>query len=312
MFLMLPALSRGGHRFRPAEQPRINDFLRVHRPLRRSLREAIARLIDALRRCRWTTGGRGPRGGRRRRPVPRQGRPALGGRGPATAGRHETLQPASSSASSRSCAPGARGDGARRGRRRAAASGRPVISPAARRADPRSRSACASGWRWTSRGTAGAAAPLGRPRYRQRVCEAEPTRAWRSPRTGDEADRPPGAAAARASRSSASSTRWTAAPPASRWSARDFGRDVSSSIRMAVGTGADGTSLRGLQRGGEHVGLERCARSRPPRTASTSCRCRRSSTGGQPLGRALRRRRASACAIADPAAGLRTAPARAS
>jgi ATP-binding cassette subfamily B protein len=38
---------------------------------------------------------------------------------------------------------------------------------------------------------------------------------------------------------------------------RYFGREVAAShIRMAVGTGADGTSLRGLQRGGEHVGLE--------------------------------------------------------
>ncbi|HEY6526232.1 MAG TPA: peptidase domain-containing ABC transporter [Solirubrobacteraceae bacterium] len=38
---------------------------------------------------------------------------------------------------------------------------------------------------------------------------------------------------------------------------RHFGRDVAPShIRMAVGTGADGTSLRGLQRGGEQVGLD--------------------------------------------------------
>jgi ABC-type bacteriocin/lantibiotic exporter with double-glycine peptidase domain/CRP-like cAMP-binding protein len=38
---------------------------------------------------------------------------------------------------------------------------------------------------------------------------------------------------------------------------RHFGRAVAAShIRMAVGTGADGTSLRGLQRGGQHVGLE--------------------------------------------------------
>jgi ABC-type bacteriocin/lantibiotic exporter with double-glycine peptidase domain/CRP-like cAMP-binding protein len=38
---------------------------------------------------------------------------------------------------------------------------------------------------------------------------------------------------------------------------RHFGREVAAShIRMAVGTGVDGTSLRGLQRGGEHVGLE--------------------------------------------------------
>jgi ATP-binding cassette subfamily B protein len=38
---------------------------------------------------------------------------------------------------------------------------------------------------------------------------------------------------------------------------RYFGREVAAShIRMAVGTGVDGTSLRGLQRGGEHVGLE--------------------------------------------------------
>ncbi len=38
---------------------------------------------------------------------------------------------------------------------------------------------------------------------------------------------------------------------------RHFGREVAPShIRMAVGTGADGTSLRGLQRGGEHVGLQ--------------------------------------------------------
>ena len=38
---------------------------------------------------------------------------------------------------------------------------------------------------------------------------------------------------------------------------RHFGRDVAlSHIRMAVGTGADGTSLRGVQRGGEHLGLE--------------------------------------------------------
>jgi ATP-binding cassette subfamily B protein len=37
---------------------------------------------------------------------------------------------------------------------------------------------------------------------------------------------------------------------------RHFGREVAAShIRMAVGTGVDGTSLRGLQRGGEHVGL---------------------------------------------------------
>jgi ABC-type bacteriocin/lantibiotic exporter with double-glycine peptidase domain/CRP-like cAMP-binding protein len=38
---------------------------------------------------------------------------------------------------------------------------------------------------------------------------------------------------------------------------RHYGREVAPShIRMAVGTGADGTSLRGLQRGGEHVGLQ--------------------------------------------------------
>jgi ATP-binding cassette subfamily B protein len=38
---------------------------------------------------------------------------------------------------------------------------------------------------------------------------------------------------------------------------RYYGRAVAPShIRMAVGTGSDGTSLRGIQRGGEHVGLE--------------------------------------------------------
>ena len=38
---------------------------------------------------------------------------------------------------------------------------------------------------------------------------------------------------------------------------RYFGREVAPAhIRMAVGTGADGTSLRGIQRGGEHVGLD--------------------------------------------------------
>jgi ABC-type bacteriocin/lantibiotic exporter with double-glycine peptidase domain/CRP-like cAMP-binding protein len=38
---------------------------------------------------------------------------------------------------------------------------------------------------------------------------------------------------------------------------RHYGREVAAShIRMAVGTGVDGTSLRGLQRGGEHVGLQ--------------------------------------------------------
>ena len=38
---------------------------------------------------------------------------------------------------------------------------------------------------------------------------------------------------------------------------RYYGREVAPAhIRMAVGTGADGTSLRGIQRGGEHVGLE--------------------------------------------------------
>ena len=38
---------------------------------------------------------------------------------------------------------------------------------------------------------------------------------------------------------------------------RHFGREVAPAhIRMSVGTGADGTSLRGIQRGGEHVGLE--------------------------------------------------------
>ena len=38
---------------------------------------------------------------------------------------------------------------------------------------------------------------------------------------------------------------------------RHFGREVAAShVRMAVGTGADGTSLRGLQRGGEQVGLD--------------------------------------------------------
>jgi ATP-binding cassette subfamily B protein len=38
---------------------------------------------------------------------------------------------------------------------------------------------------------------------------------------------------------------------------RHYGREVAPAhIRMAVGTGADGTSLRGIQRGGEHVGLE--------------------------------------------------------
>ena len=38
---------------------------------------------------------------------------------------------------------------------------------------------------------------------------------------------------------------------------RYFGREVApAQIRMAVGTGADGTSLRGIQRGGEHVGLD--------------------------------------------------------
>jgi ATP-binding cassette subfamily B protein len=38
---------------------------------------------------------------------------------------------------------------------------------------------------------------------------------------------------------------------------RHYGREVAPShIRMAVGTGAEGPSLRGLQRGGEHVGLE--------------------------------------------------------
>ncbi len=38
---------------------------------------------------------------------------------------------------------------------------------------------------------------------------------------------------------------------------RYFGREVAAShIRIAVGTGSEGTSLRGLQRGGEHVGLQ--------------------------------------------------------
>jgi ABC-type bacteriocin/lantibiotic exporter with double-glycine peptidase domain/CRP-like cAMP-binding protein len=38
---------------------------------------------------------------------------------------------------------------------------------------------------------------------------------------------------------------------------RHFGREVSvSHIRQAIGTGVDGTSLRGIQRGAEHVGLD--------------------------------------------------------
>ncbi len=38
---------------------------------------------------------------------------------------------------------------------------------------------------------------------------------------------------------------------------RHFGREVSvSRIREAIGTGVDGASLRGIQRGGEHVGLQ--------------------------------------------------------
>jgi ATP-binding cassette subfamily B protein len=38
---------------------------------------------------------------------------------------------------------------------------------------------------------------------------------------------------------------------------RFYGREVSiAAIRQAVGTSVDGTSLRGIQRGGEHVGLE--------------------------------------------------------
>jgi ATP-binding cassette subfamily B protein len=38
---------------------------------------------------------------------------------------------------------------------------------------------------------------------------------------------------------------------------RYYGREVSiAAIRQAVGTSVDGTSLRGIQRGGEHVGLE--------------------------------------------------------
>jgi ABC-type bacteriocin/lantibiotic exporter with double-glycine peptidase domain/CRP-like cAMP-binding protein len=38
---------------------------------------------------------------------------------------------------------------------------------------------------------------------------------------------------------------------------RHFGREVAPArIRVAVGTSAEGTSLRGIQRGGEHVGLE--------------------------------------------------------
>jgi ATP-binding cassette subfamily B protein len=41
---------------------------------------------------------------------------------------------------------------------------------------------------------------------------------------------------------------------------RHYGRDVAPShIRLAVGTSADGTSLRGIQRGGEHVGLRMTA-----------------------------------------------------
>lgn len=65
---------------------------------------------------------------------------------------------------------------------------------------------------------------------------------------------------------------------------RHFGRDVAlSHIRMAVGTGADGTSLRGVQRGGEHLGLEvRTIKASKERVHELPCP--RSSTGAGTTG----------------------------
>ena len=86
---------------------------------------------------------------------------------------------------------------------------------------------------------------------------------------------------------------------------RHFGREVAPShIRMAVGTGVDGTSLRGLQRGGEHVGL-RCVRSRRPRSESSGAAAAGDHPlGRQPLGRPLRGRRRRVY-LADPGRGRR-------
>ena len=58
------------------------------------------------------------------------------------------------------------------------------------------------------------------------------------------------------SRTSTSSTRWTAAPPAWRWSAATSAAPVGiSHIRQAVHTSTDGTSLAGITRGAEELGL---------------------------------------------------------
>ncbi len=81
-------------------------------------------------------------------------------------------------------------------------------------------------------------------------------------------------------RTSTSSTRRIAAPPASRSSAAtSAARSRSPHIRELVHTSTDGTTLAGItaRRRGARARLPaRCARRR---AGSTSCRCRRSSTG---------------------------------
>ena len=73
---------------------------------------------------------------------------------------------------------------------------------------------------------------------------------------------------------------------------RAFGHDVSlTTIRHAAGTSIDGTSLRGIKRGGEEVGLEMRTVKSSRRPARRAAAARDHPLGGQPLGRALRGRR---------------------
>ena len=96
-----------------------------------------------------------------------------------------------------------------------------------------------------------------------------------------------------------------------RWSAAtSAGPSRISHIRELVHTSTDGTSLRGITRGAEELGLEarsvRASKSRLDRAAAAGDRA----LGGQPLGRPLRGRRATTSASPIPARGLRRLRAR--
>ena len=111
------------------------------------------------------------------------------------------------------------------------------------------------------------------------------------------------------SRTSTSSTRWIAAPPASRWSAATSAApSPSPHIRELVHTSTDGTTPAGITGGAEELGLDGALGARVEEPARRAATARGRPLGGQPLGRRCIASTTSTSASPIRRAGLRRIP----